>query len=69
MLLIVCVCEGVGQVSVYTWGSNSNLTLGHDHSRSYPEKLELPHNLIVNQVPMVDTTPPMRSCDLPLPPT
>ena len=27
--------------SVYTWGSNSNITLGHDHSRNHPERVDL----------------------------
>ena len=32
---------GVVGASVYTWGSNSNVTLGHDHSRNHPERLDL----------------------------
>ena len=42
--------KAIGAVNVYTWGSNSNVTLGHDHSRKYPEKLEFPQNYIISQV-------------------
>lgn len=40
----------IGAVNVYMWGNNSNVTLGHDHSRKYPEKLEFPQNYVVSQV-------------------
>ena len=37
----------VVRINTYSWGSNSNVTLGHDMSRQYPEKLKmLTHNSI-----------------------
>ena len=30
----------VSEVSLYLWGSNVNMTLGHDRSRSNPELVE-----------------------------
>ena len=36
--------------SVYTWGSNSNVTLGHDHSRNYPERLDSTGAYSISQV-------------------
>lgn len=32
---------GVAAINVYTWGRNPNDTLGHDRTRSHPEKLDL----------------------------
>lgn len=40
----------VSAVNVYTWGRNSNMTLGHDHSKNHPEKLDLPQGHTVVQV-------------------
>lgn len=52
-----CVCvsmwaprAGVGGVSVYTWGSNVNTTLGHDLSCTHPQRLELSDTLNIIQV-------------------
>ena len=45
----------VSEVNVYTWGSNSNLTLGHHHSRNYPERLDLHGSYTITQV-MTATT-------------
>ena len=43
-------CSGVIGISVYTWGSNSNVTLGHDYSRNHPERLDLSGTYSVSQV-------------------
>ena len=40
----------VSEIGVYTWGNNTNLTLGHDHSKKHPEKLDLRNNYTVSQV-------------------
>ena len=40
----------VSEIGVYTWGNNSNLTLGHDHSKKHPEKLDLQNDYTVSQV-------------------
>lgn len=52
---LTCTCHhppssGVMGMSVYTWGSNSNVTLGHDHSRNHPERLDLSGAYSVSQV-------------------
>jgi len=40
----------VSEVNVYTWGNNSNLTLGHHHSRKHPERLDLHGSYTITQV-------------------
>ena len=40
----------VSEIGVYTWGNNSNLTLGHDHSKKHPEKLDLQNDYTISQV-------------------
>ena len=41
------VISTVVRINTYSWGSNSNVTLGHEMSRQYPEKLKmLTHNSI-----------------------
>ena len=41
------VISVVVRINTYSWGSNSNVTLGHEMSRQYPEKLKmLTHNSI-----------------------
>ncbi len=40
----LCLCfprAAVSAVNVYTWGSNPNVSLGHEHSKEYPELLEV----------------------------
>lgn len=36
----------VANVNLYTWGTNINTTLGHDHTRKHPEKLDMSQQII-----------------------
>ena len=35
------IISAVVRINTYSWGSNSNVTLGHEMSRQYPEKLKM----------------------------
>lgn len=35
------IVSAVVRINTYSWGSNSNVTLGHEMSRQYPEKLKM----------------------------
>lgn len=44
-IIIIIIISAVVRINTYSWGSNSNVTLGHEMSRQYPEKLKmLTHN-------------------------
>ena len=35
------ISTAIDAINVYTWGRNPNVTLGHDRTKKYPEKLDV----------------------------
>ena len=44
------VIPTVVRINTYSWGSNSNVTLGHEMSKQYPQKLKMLTNYGIKQV-------------------
>ena len=46
----MCIIPIVVRINTYSWGSNSNVTLGHEMSKQYPQKLKMLTNYGIKQV-------------------
>lgn len=58
----VIIIPAVVRINTYSWGSNSNVTLGHEMSRQYPEKLKLLTHNSIKQVYCPHTVNTVHIC-------